>query len=655
MITNKLFKFVSKYNNSLVGLTNRSVHIRNSNILVQQKVRYFSTDNGGGNNNKDDFAEILEVIKRIDNGFKKDTPSSKATSTPSDNKTTSFTEKEKKDSVNKTAAEEGNTKNESENISASVTGEVESTNDTISNLIGNKNNGIIVSKVQITDKDLATLLQKIKDNNSSSNSGESNTEGTTDKGKSTIGPGEVFKIQDLMKPQKPTSMQESKYKVVLSEDLIGCDDNLLPRDIQQQLDRFIIGQGSAKRAVAIALRNRWRRKRLEGSIKSDVYPKNILMVGPTGVGKTEIARRLAKIINAPFVKVEATKYTEVGFHGADVDTMIRDLVEVAINNIKAKIANSHRENIEAEVENEIILALVGPMKKPADEVLKMYREKQLENIEIEIDFSGSSQNHVSPSDLKNLSEDDNPFFKLFSEKPSQPKKKRCTVSEARQILEKSHKEKMVTGNAEITRMAIQQAEQNGIVFIDEIDKICTPKESSYHGSDASTDGVQRDLLPIIEGSNVNTKYGMVDTSRILFIASGAFHSCKPSDLISELQGRLPIRVELKPLDQNDFYRILTEPDNNQIQQQQALLKTEDINLQFTAEALQEISKIAFEANAQDLNIGARRLHGIIEKIVEEISFNCDHHSGKTVILDKDDVKTHLKDLLVKTDLSKYII
>ncbi|EFA84597.1 Heat shock protein HslVU [Heterostelium album PN500] len=436
--------------------------------------------------------------------------------------------------------------------------------------------------------------------------------------------------------------------VSVSDDIMG-EDSLQPKEIVTELDRYIIGQAEAKRAVSIALRNRWRRKRLDSSIKHDVYPKNILMIGPTGVGKTEIARRLAKIVNAPFVKVEATKYTEVGFHGPDVDSIIRDLVEVSINNIKSKIGSTHKQQIDQEIEKEIISSLVGPtfQDRSYDDLVK---EKCLENIQIELDLP-------SNNDSKSVDEEIIPFAKLFNiqvevNKPT--KKKTLTVAEARNTLEKIYKDKVIVAQ-DVTKLAVQSAEQNGIVFLDEIDKICTVKESSHRGGDASTDGVQRDLLPIIEGCNVNTKYGNVDTSRILFIASGAFHSNKPSDLISELQGRLPIRVELKPLEQHDFFRILTEPKNNQIQQQVALLKTEDIDLEFTQDALQEIARIAFEANAQVQNIGARRLHGVIEKIVEDISFNCDTHKGQKVTITVDDVKKHLSDLMLKTDLSKYII
>ncbi|GAM19096.1 hypothetical protein SAMD00019534_022710 [Acytostelium subglobosum LB1] len=448
-------------------------------------------------------------------------------------------------------------------------------------------------------------------------------------------------------------MPDQRPKFTLNEEILG-EDTMTPKQIVAELDKYIIGQGEAKRAVSIALRNRWRRKRLDSSIMQDVYPKNILMIGPTGVGKTEIARRLANIVKAPFIKVEATKYTEVGFHGPDVDSIIRDLVEVSINNIKSKIAASYKDQIDREIEQEVISSLVGPhfQNRTYDDLIKLYREKALENIQIELDLPPVATQESKQED------DIIPLAKLFNiqiDTGKTKKKSLTTVAEARTILEKSHKEKYIV-QQDVTKLAIQSAEQNGIVFLDEIDKICTPKEG-IHGrtGDASTDGVQRDLLPIIEGCNVHTKYGIVDTSRILFIASGAFHANKPSDLISELQGRLPIRVELKPLEQSDFYRILTEPTNNQIKQQEALLKTEGIQLQFSDDALKEISRIAYDANAQVQNIGARRLHGIIEKVVEDLSYNCDLHVGGTVVVGVEDVRKHLSDLLFKTDLSKYII
>eukprot|EP01132_Coremiostelium_polycephalum_P004869 gene4869-6071_t len=487
-------------------------------------------------------------------------------------------------------------------------------------------------------------------NNDKSDGGKTSSKSKEDQGYNSA----YYNIVDLLN-EKATKTPRFQ----LSEDLI-VEDDMLPRDIVKELDKYVIGQDDAKRAVAVALRNRWRRKRLDSSISKDVYPKNILMIGPTGVGKTEIARRLAKMVNAPFIKVEATKYTEVGFHGPDVDTIIRDLVEIAIQNIKQQITASQKDLIESDIEKAIIQTLLGSQfqSKSYEELLKLLRDKQLEKVTIEIDV---------PAETKQIELEDfsAPFAKLLTnlastvdqQKTQQSKKKTVTVAEARSTLEKVYKEKLVVNYdaASLTKLAIKQVEQSGIVFLDEVDKICTPRDSVRSGGDASSDGVQRDLLPIIEGCDINTKYGVVDTSRILFIASGAFHSNKPSDLMSEFQGRLPIRVELKPLSQEDFYRILTEPTNNQIQQQQALLKTEGIEIQFTEETLKEVAKIAYEANAQVQNIGARRLHGIIERIIEDISFNCDNHKGSSVIVGVEDVKKHLSDLLIKTDLSKYII
>lgn len=457
---------------------------------------------------------------------------------------------------------------------------------------------------------------------------------------------------------------ESKAKY---EDLLKFDDEegrqMLPREIVGELDKHIIGQTDAKRAVSVALRNRWRRHHLPASMKDEVIPKNILMIGPTGVGKTEIARRLAKLISAPFIKVEATKFTEVGFHGRDVDQIIRDLLDVAINNTRQRLAKRHQKKIDDLVEQRLLDALIGQGAEGRDVYLGNLRSGALDSVQVEIEVPefaatpgrGGFMRHGRGG---NSLEDETgvgiiSVLKLF-ERSGPTRKKKMPISEARKILERKEKEQLFDQEA-VVKLAIQSAEQDGIVFIDEIDKICEKKDSMRSGADASSEGVQRDLLPIIEGSIVNTKYGNVDTSHMLFIASGAFHSCKPSDLISELQGRLPIRVELKALLQEDLFRILTEPQNNQIKQQMELLKTEGIDLKFSERAIQSIARVAAEVNAQVENIGARRLHTVLERIMEDISFNCDKYKGTTVVVEEEDVKRHLGDMLLKTDLSRFIL
>ena len=433
-------------------------------------------------------------------------------------------------------------------------------------------------------------------------------------------------------------------------------DSLSPREIVSELDRFVVGQDKAKRAVAIALRNRWRRQAIEGEMKDEVLPKNILMMGPTGVGKTEISRRLSKLAEAPFVKVEATRFTEVGYVGRDVEQIIRDLIEIAIAMERSKKRKEVHTKAQKLAEERVLDALVGNSASVAtrESFRKRLRNGDLDDNEIEIAIS---ENNQMPSfeipgmpganvGMINISD---ALGKSLGQKP---KKKKMTVKESHEILINEESDKLIEED-KIIKSAKDSTENNGIVFLDEIDKISA--RTDRVGGDVSREGVQRDLLPLIEGTTVNTKYGPIKTDHILFIASGAFQLAKPSDLLPELQGRLPIRVELDALNSEDFKRILKEPDNSLIKQYKALLKTENVDLNFSEDGIDLIASIASEVNNTVENIGARRLHTIIERVLDEISFTASDKSGEIITIDSNYIKKHLGELVKDTDLSKFIL
>ncbi len=430
-----------------------------------------------------------------------------------------------------------------------------------------------------------------------------------------------------------------------------------PREIVSELDRFIIGQKDAKRAVAIALRNRWRRKQLDEGLREEVLPKNILMIGPTGVGKTEISRRLAKLANAPFIKVEATKFTEVGYVGRDVEQMIRDLVEAGILLVKSLKSKEVQAAAHVNAEERVLDALVGEgaSDKTRQSFRKKLREGQLDDKEIEVEVSdtsggmgefeipgmpGASVGMINLNDI------------LGKAMGGRTKTRRLSVKDSYEILLSDESDKLLD-NDQIVQEAIDLVENNGIVFLDEIDKICARSERT--GGDVSREGVQRDLLPLIEGTVVSTKHGSVNTDHILFIASGAFHLAKPSDLLPELQGRLPIRVELRALTKEDFRRILTEPEASLIKQYVALMGTEDVHLEFTDDGIEALATIAADINSTVENIGARRLQTVMERVLDEISFTATDRPGEKIKIDEAYVEEHLGDLAKNADLSKFIL
>ncbi|KZN31493.1 HslU--HslV peptidase ATPase subunit [Pseudoalteromonas luteoviolacea] len=439
---------------------------------------------------------------------------------------------------------------------------------------------------------------------------------------------------------------------------------MTPREIVHELDQHIIGQDKAKKAVAIALRNRWRRMQLNDDLRAEVTPKNILMIGPTGVGKTEIARRLAKLANAPFIKVEATKFTEVGYVGKEVETIIRDLVEVSFKMTREQQTKKHKHRAEEAAEERILDALLPPAKdawgeaQPAENsstrqvFRKKLREGQLDDKEIDIDIAETSPQVeiMAPPGMEEMTNQLQGMFQNLS--GDKKKNRKLKIKEAFKLLIEEEAAKLVNPE-ELKEQAIFAVEQNGIVFVDEIDKICKRGEAS--GPDVSREGVQRDLLPLIEGSTVSTKHGMVKTDHILFIASGAFQMAKPSDLIPELQGRLPIRVELEALTAKDFKRILTEPHASLTEQQQALLHTEQVSVEFTDDAIERIAEAAWQVNEKTENIGARRLHTVMEKLMEEISYDASDKAGQSLTIDAKYVEQHLDVLVQDEDLSRFIL
>ncbi len=459
----------------------------------------------------------------------------------------------------------------------------------------------------------------------------------------------------------------------MEEEFIEIEKQLTPLQIVNELDKFIIGQDAAKKAVAIALRNRWRRQQVTTEIRDEIMPNNIIMIGPTGVGKTEIARRLARLANAPFVKVEATKFTEVGYVGRDVESMVRDLAERAVAMLREEKTNEKMQEAQLNSENRILDILIPPVKKSPsfdnttendiednaktrEKFRIMLQEGKLDDKSIELEVLVDqipSLQVLGPIGLDEMGMNLQDIFGNIL--PKKNKKRKVKISDAKKIIQKEEAEKLIDMEA-VVKEAIARAENTGIIFIDEIDKIASRSSASHSGPEVSREGVQRDLLPIVEGTSVNTKYGPVRTDHVLFIASGAFHVSKPSDLVPELQGRFPIRVELKSLTEEDFIKILTIPENALIKQYQALISSDGIELKFDDSAIKEIASIAATVNDEIINIGARRLHTIMTTLLEDILFNTPDNIDYTkIVITADDVQNQLKDIVKSHDLSKFIL